>query len=304
MSDQKIEIPEGEYASFLAEKAAQIAAEKTKKADSAWRALIGIGIGTLGVLGYSNITSLREDTRTLINADIKETIRTEVETAWKANQSQILREEMAKLEKRTEDQVNFFQLIRIADELKENTSFSNAKREEATALLRKLKDSPIVGESISFASALEDILDSFAAANLLENVLEIERDFREICIEKPGIIQTMTFYIGLRCLADAEASPAAIEGLDRYLSACAKHRIAIYYPYKMLTIYRERGADSKILIESLIEELRRESDDKREIVNKLFHSLMEENADSSLVESRVAAWAKRFWIEYESKITK
>lgn len=104
----------------------------------------------------------------------------------------------------------FAQLLILSSKIDNSSTFSSSDRDTIMRLLDEARSFPQISSESGFPSVLEDIVDSFAAADAQAHVDKICNDYELICFDHDGIAPTLLqhygrLYIGIEDITSERA---------------------------------------------------------------------------------------------------
>lgn len=224
MADEaQIILPEGEYAKYLANLAAELADAKIHARETRWRAVVGAIISAVALLGYANLSSINGDLQgkleiaeARLSAQLDKSVGIEVKSYIDNNRAELVGDTLDKVQSDLEARLSLLQLVIAAAELRESDSFSNEARGAVVSLLQTVSQNDELVSSPQFAKPLEDIVQSFLAADQETYIDNIDDKLRNVISDKSGITASMIHHYGLRVLGAVEPHATDVGRLMHY----------------------------------------------------------------------------------------
>lgn len=227
-TDKEIVLPEGEYASYMATKAGEVADAKIREREKTWIAYIGLAVTIAGLavaglaaLGFLNITTMvdglvRKSVEEKIKPEVEEALPKEIEAYIKENHAEIMDGTLEEIAQNVDSVIAFVQLYHVARELEEAGVFSKDKRDLAIELLKKAARSPDIAASPEFLVALEKIIDAFAAAELWTEIDKLEDLFENHIRDSLGIVMSMILHYGKQVAGSIGIIESDVNKFNKY----------------------------------------------------------------------------------------
>lgn len=243
MDDNRIVLPEGEYAEYLATLAANIADARIKERENKWRAILGLIVTIVAVLGVTNISSIKDDLKSKIELDIKTKVPDEVAKYVDQNRSKIVGESLESVNNEVESRIAFMQLFNISLELSKGTGFTRDQRDAAVGLIEKVSKNNKIVDSPEFAGPLEKIVDAFLRADQALYIDKIESSLEERIAKSHGITLSMVQHYGMRVSGSKVVDDREKALFDKYarLAAEAFRTPEASAPYQIAIDYKVNG---------------------------------------------------------------
>ena len=273
-NEQPIAIPEGEYANYLANLAADIADKKTRERDTRWRTISGLVVTLFALFGYTNFSSIRdtmekriETVEAQLNVEIDKKISEEVTAYIENNGEKIIGETIKNLKKDFESRLALLQLVIVASEMRQDDSFTNEARGTVVSLLEIVSSDHKLAGSDQFAKPLEDIVDSFLGADLESYIDDIDNKLRDRISSRQGIVGSMLHHYGLRILGAVKLDETAVARLRHYATAYADrfNSPELSAPYLLGLAFIQAGHNRDTEGEAFFEDARYWTAEEREI---------------------------------------
>jgi hypothetical protein len=243
---------------------------------------ITVVIAGLGFFGFNSV-------RNTIGNEIERYMKGE---SFKSSLKDNVTKGMEGRLKEIEMQILFYHWTNKAKQMKEADSIKRGERDEALGMLRELARSSEIVQHESFSSALEDFVDTLAAADQVGALEEIDDDaiLRGVIQDAPGIMQTYIQHYGMRVLGDAEVS----EGLrKRFRTYCDLLKNGNYYelalPYMMVYAHAFEGDAGREKIDEYIRDASLLQPNERGVVARVILK----HQDESNVARRTTGQVKR-----------
>lgn len=275
-------LPEGEYAAYLAQKAAEIADQRSRTREIQWRSFAGLVVTVLAVLGFSNLSSLRTDLRDLLKADVRDQVSTTVEQYVSSNLKGLVSATMEAKTREFDARFAAAQFAPLASQIAAAPSVNAADRDAANALLAEAIKSEQVTQMPQFRRVLEQLVDAYHEADLEADVDRVHEVLETVALETPGIAFTMGRHYGMRAIGAAEPESDVLVRFRTYVKANARHGTDIAtIPFRIALAMRETGAARDRTIARLLDDVRHGRDRYRTVFLDDIETLAEFGSDGT-----------------------
>lgn len=217
--EKKIVLPEGEYADYLATLAANIADERIAKREQKWRTITGLVITALAVLGFVNLSSIRDELAQKVDTAVQSKLPGLVANFVESNKSTIFGEPLEQVRSDLETRIAFVRLLLIAEELGRGSGFTEETRDAAVTLITIVSENSNIVSSSEFSGPLEKILDAFLRANQSFFIDQIETSLGERMLGSKGITLSMVQHYGMKISGSVRADEQDIATFQKYATA-------------------------------------------------------------------------------------
>ena len=203
--------------------------------------MLGILFAVLAFLGYSNLSSIREDVKIPVLAELKDAISTQIDETYKEKQSRFIQEALSQTCAEMDSKIAFVQFSALANELnKREESFTNSERDAVLSLLEQAIKSPAASERAAFVSSVEHLINTFFKADLAEEIDNLDDILGEVMLSKPGIVFTMATHYGHRVAGEAKLSESTGRRFNKYAKTAYKFGAeAAVLPYQIALEFRK-----------------------------------------------------------------
>ncbi len=237
-----VDLPIEEYSKYIATLAAERVDEQVKKRELRWRYITAAVLAVLAVFGYNNLSGMRDDVRELVRSDLTLKLEGEISDYFSVNRDVLVGDQFSKLQNEIDSRIALLQFMRVVDFIKQGDGFTNEQRDSANTLLRKVAKSNEMRTSAQFVSALEGLLDSYASADLMEQIDSIESELSEVAHKSMGITLTMFSHYGLRVCGEASPSGETVKRFEKYGSSLGLHGgRSTVAAFELMRAYAENG---------------------------------------------------------------
>lgn len=250
-TDQRtILLPEGEYAAYLANRAAAAADEQVRRRETRWHALLTGLFAVAAFLGYWNLQAQRSDLDKAIEnvekrldkaiENIEKRLAKDIESAarnelpkltrdyFREGGREIMAEPIAAVRDEFEAQTAFVQFVALARRLDEATSsVSFADRDLAIRLLERAIKLPKIRESEEFLLSLERLIRALVDSRNIEALEDIDSKIREHLGRRQQIVAHMLRHYGHLVFGEAQVTPQMTERYEHYLAQAKRHGIRV-----------------------------------------------------------------------------
>ena len=232
-----------EYVRYVSHLAADIADQKASRRENVYLAVFVVILAGLTLVGYSSISSMREDVATIVQAAVQVDIETRVEKEIVRRQSEMIQEALDARQGEVEAEIAFVQFATLADELIEKeTGLSFPERDAAVSLVGRASKSAKVTERPEFIMSVENLVDVFFKADLEKEMDDLDDALGDLMLKSQGIVITMINEYGIRVAGEAEVSKSLEERFEKYARAAKSFgQDAMILPYRIAMTYRKAG---------------------------------------------------------------
>lgn len=252
-----VTLPEGEYALFLAQKAAEIADQRSRSREIQWRSFAGLVVTVLAVLGFSNLSSLKSDLRDLLKADVRDQVATTVDQYVSTNLKGLVSATMEAKTREFDARFAAAQFATLAVQISAAPAVNAADRDAANALLAEAIKSDQVTQMPQFRRVLEQLVDAYHEADLEADLDRVHEVLESVALETPGIAFTMGRHYGMRAIGAAEPDPEVLARFRQYVKANARHGTDVAtIPFRIALAMREKGAQREQAVARLLDDVR------------------------------------------------
>lgn len=254
----RLQLSDSEFVKYIAETAAQICDEKTKKREAVYRSIFGIVIGFLAIFGYTNLANLKSDTKSLVFAEIKPTISDEVKQFFENNRERLTGERFKLLEAKIEEQIQLSEFVRLAAELNNREeSFTKGERDAAVEFLKRLSKSKEIRSSQQFKLASSYVLRAFAQAGLDENIDIITNAIDDVISSDPEACEILVQHYGMRVIGAVSISPELNAKFDKLAKQARIHGLqSLTFPFEIMREYKKAPGPVNSQVELVWQEVR------------------------------------------------
>lgn len=237
-------LPTGEYADYLAVKAAEIANNRAEAREKRWRAILAGVLAVVALIGYSDLRTVTRNT-----------VQTVVDDYFEMNRNILVGEAFGDVLQEIDSKIAFVQLSTLAADIwKRKTGFTNAERDAANALLKEALLSETVTSKPQFTTTVYNLVASYAAADLEGYVDELESIVGSVGISDRNVAGVFLTHYGLRVAGSVRMEEADKERMNRYADAVEQHKFPeLSTQWRMALAHRQAGGKRSPIVESLLE---------------------------------------------------
>ena len=202
--------------------------------------------------------ALMEGQLNVIKDEVNSKVTTEVQQLFDDRYASLIEERINKVSQKLESQQRYQQLATLSMSLELKDSFSKSERDQAMQLLRTVANDSEVRQNEGFGIIFRRFVESFAAAGLKQQMLELFELYKKEILDSNSISQSYGTSIGRQLLHAKLGALPGEENLlaifeDVFVNSYNKDYVETVLPFRV--VYMHVKGESPDRIKTLLREM-------------------------------------------------